>query len=132
MNPVFMAGGLIGALLLGVIGVQYNTIDNLEVAIEAKTQENARLVQTNAQFKQDLQGANDRISQQQETIDKERRIAASRERELSQSNSELSDKLAQLEKESANEGEEAACLRTRMSNSVVRLLGGTAANGNGD
>ncbi len=132
MNPVFMAGGLIGALLLGVIGVQYNTIDNLEVAIEAKTQENARLVQTNAQFKQDLQGANDRISQQQETIDKERRIAASRERELSQSNSELSDKLAQLEKESANEGEEAACLRTRMPNSVVRLLGGTAANGNGD
>ncbi|EKO3621945.1 hypothetical protein M3929_002661 [Vibrio metschnikovii] len=132
MNPVYVAGGLIGALLLGVVGVQYITIDNLETTIETKTQENAQLAQTNAQFKQDLQESNEQITQMKQARDLERKISADRERELSKSNSELGRKLAQLEKESGNDGKEAACLRTRMPDSVIRMLGGATKNSDGD
>ncbi|WP_347361787.1 hypothetical protein [Vibrio vulnificus] len=131
MNPVYAAGGLVGALLLGVVGVQYITINGLETTIEAKTQENAKLAQTNAQFKQELQQSNEQITQMKQARDLERKISADRERELSKSNSELGRKLAQLEEESANEGEESACLRTRMPDSVIRLLGGTAKDSDG-
>ncbi|MFW1108315.1 hypothetical protein ACEWA7_19950 [Vibrio parahaemolyticus] len=132
MNPFYIVGGLAVALLLGVVGAQHININTLESAIDIKTQENAQLVQTNAQLKQELQESNEQITQMEQARDVERKISAERERELSKSNSELGRKLAQLEKESASDGESAVCLRTRMPDSVIRMLGGATKNSDGN
>ncbi|MCC8380088.1 hypothetical protein [Xenorhabdus sp. PB30.3] len=125
MNPIFVIGGFIGAFLLGVIGTQYYSINNLESVIEIKTEEGDRLKQANSQFQSDLQEADDFIEQMLETLNKERLIASEREQELFQNSGDLRAKLVQLEKEvSSHEGKESGCMHIRLPNYAIRLLGG--------
>ncbi|WFQ78164.1 hypothetical protein PXH59_00530 (plasmid) [Xenorhabdus sp. SF857] len=126
MSPVLITGSFIGVFLLGVIGTQYYTIGNLESTVEIKTQEGDQLKQTNIQLQHDLKETDDLVVDMMERLNEERLIASEREQKLAQSSHDLSAKLVQLEKEvSSHEGNKSSCMRTRIPDYAIRLLGGT-------
>ncbi|CCO46699.1 hypothetical protein VIBNISOn1_1840082 [Vibrio nigripulchritudo SOn1] len=121
-----------GTFLLGVFTVQRMTISRLEASIEKKDTDYGALFNTASQYQKDLEFKDEEIGRARNSLNLERQIAAGREKELRMINDELKRDLALLNGESANENEDATCLRVRMSDRLIGMLGGAPEDNDGD
>lgn len=120
MNMRLMATGAVGVVVLGVIGVQYTTIQVLRQDKAELSASVALLQQTNAQQVLDLAAAELRLVESQAALERERTIYAERETTQKQIFRQLNQQLDRLRE--VSHGEEAQCMRVRMPVHALSLL----------
>lgn len=121
---------VVGAGLLGVVGVQQLSISSLESEKSDLVALNATLEQSNAQHLLDLESANLSIVEAQQELERERSIAAKREQSQKVVNMTLQEQLEALRNEVQNNGKGSVCMRVRVPDYAIRLFDDSNIDGN--
>lgn len=130
MIRLSMITWIVGAGLLGVVGVQQLTVHQLEKKNETLVASKAILQQSNAQHLLDLEFANLAIDESKRQRERERSIAAERERSQKVVNETINNQLESLRNKVKNNGKGSVCMRAKLPDYAIGLLSSADDNGN--
>lgn len=113
---------VVGAGLLGALGIQQLSISNLESDKVSLLSQSAMLELSNAQYLIDLESANLTIDEARQELERERSISAKREQSQKVVNKTLQQQLEALREEVQKNGKGSVCMRVRLPDYALGLF----------